>query len=417
MWEASPNPSVRWVQLLLLIVLTAFVGAMWGLERTTVPLIAQQDFGITSPTITLSFIVGFGLTKAFANVFAGGLMDRVGRRRVLVLGWAIGLPVPFMIIWAPHWEWIVAANLLLGINQGLCWTATILMMMDLMGVSRRGLSTGLNESVGYSGVAITTVATGFVAASFGPRPYPFFLGIGLATMGLLLSALLIRDTIHYSQEEATQNPEWIGPRSFWGSFGASLRDRTLLSCNQAGLVTKINDAAVWGLFPLFLASQGLDVVRIGLVAAIYPQVWGVTQLGTGFLSDHVRRKRLIVGGMLLQGLGISLAASAGGLPVWVGSAILLGVGTAAVYPTLIAAVGDSSPPMRRASAVGIYRWFRDGGFVVGGLLAGLVADAQGFHAAFLVIASTNVVSALLVAALMTEPSRARSFVRSSPDPF
>ena len=182
-------------------------------------------------------------------------------------------------------------------------------------------------------------------------------------------------------------------------------------------MTKINDAAVWGLFPLFLASQGLDVVRIGLVAAIYPQVWGVTQLGTGFLSDHVGRKRLIVGGMLLQGLGISLAASAGGLPVWVGSAILLGVGTAAVYPTLIAAVGDSSPPMRRASAVGIYRWFRDGGFVVGGLLAGLVADAQGFHAAFLVIASTNVVSALLVAALMTEPSRARSFVRSSPDPF
>ena len=417
MWEASPNPSVRWVQLLLLIVLTAFVGAMWGLERTTVPLIARQDFGITSPTITLSFIVGFGLTKTFANVFAGGLMDRVGRRRVLVLGWAIGLPVPFLIIWAPHWEWIVAANLLLGINQGLCWTATILMMMDLMGARRRGLSTGLNESVGYSGVAITTVATGFVAASFAPRPYPFFLGIGLATMGLLLSALLIRDTIHYSQEEATQNPEWIGPRSFWGSFGASLRDRTLLSCNQAGLVTKINDAAVWGLFPLFLASQGLDVVRIGLVAAIYPQVWGVTQLGTGFLSDHVGRKRLIVGGMLLQGLGISLAASAGGLPVWVGSAILLGVGTAAVYPTLIAAVGDSSPPMRRASAIGIYRWFRDGGFVVGGLLAGVVADAQGFHAAFLVIASTNVVSALLVAALMTEPSRARSFVRSSPDPF
>ena len=417
MWEAPPNPSVRWVQLLLLIVLTAFVGAMWGLERTTVPLIARQDFGITSPTITLSFIVGFGLTKTFANVFAGGLMDRVGRRRVLVLGWAIGLPVPFLIIWAPNWEWIVAANLLLGINQGLCWTATILMMMDLMGARRRGLSTGLNEFVGYSGVAITTLATGFVAASFAPRPHPFFLGIGLATMGLLLSALLVRDTIHYPQEEATQNPEWTGPGSFWGSFAASLRDRTLLSCNQAGLVTKINDAAVWGLFPLFLAAQGIDVVRIGLVAAIYPQVSGVTQLGTGFLSDHAGRKPLIVGGMLLQGLGISLAASAGGFPVWIGSAILLGIGTAAVYPTLIAAVGDSSRPLRRASAIGIYRWFRDGGVVVGGLLGGLVTDAQGFHAAFLVIAGINVVSALLVAALMTEPSRARSFVQRSPNPF
>ena len=417
MWEASPNPSVRWVQLLLLLVLTAFVGAMWGLERTTVPLIARQEFGITSPTITLSFIVGFGLTKTFANAFAGGFMDRVGRRRVLILGWAIGLPVPFLIIWAPHWEWIVAANLLLGINQGLCWTATILMMMDLMGEKRRGLSTGLNESVGYSGVAITTLATGFIAASFAPSPHPFFLGISLATIGLLLSVLFVRDTIHYSQKEATQNPERIGPRSFWGSFGASLRDRTLLSCNQAGLVTKINDAAVWGLFPLFLASQGLDVVRIGLVAAIYPQVWGVTQLATGFLSDHVGRKPLIVVGMVVQGLGISLAASAGGLTVWIGSAILLGIGTAAVYPTLIAAVGDSSPPMRRASAIGIYRWFRDWGFVVGGLLAGLVAEAQGFHAAFLVIAGINVVSAMLVAGFMTEPSRARGFVRSSTDVF
>ena len=410
MWEASPNPSVRWVQLLMLIVITAFVGAMWGLERTTIPLIARQEFGITSPTITLSFIIGFGLTKAFANVLSGGLMDRVGRRRVLILGWAIGLPVPFLIIWAPQWEWIVAANLLLGINQGLCWTATILMMLDMMGAKRRGLATGLNEFAGYSGVAIATLATGFIAASFAPRPHPFVLGIGLAIMGLLLSSLLVRDTIQHDQKEATQHAEGSGLRSFWGSFGISLRDRTLLSCNQAGLVTKINDAAVWGLFPLLLTAQGLDIARIGLVAAIYPQVWGVTQLGTGILSDYVGRKPLIVGGMLLQGLGISLAASASGLSVWIGSATLLGIGTAAVYPTLIAAVGDSSPPMRRASAVGMYRGVRDCGFVVGGLLAGLVADAQGFHTAFLVIAGFNVASALLVAVWMTEPSRARSFL-------
>ena len=382
MWDANLNPSVRRVQLPLLVLLTAFVGAMWGLERTTVPLIAKEDFGITSPAITLSFIVGFGLTKSFANVFAGGLMDRVGRRRVLILGWVVGLPVPLLIIWAPDWEWIVAANLLLGINQGLCWTATILMMIDMMSPKRRGLSVGLNEFGGYSGVAVTTFGTGFLAATFAPRPQPFLLGIGLAVIGLLVSVVLVRETIHHSREEAAQSLEGSGPGSFWASFVASLRDRTLFSCNQAGLVTKINDATVWGLFPLFLTAKGLDVVRIGVVAAIYPQVWGAFQLGTGFLSDRLGRKPLIVVGMLLQGLAISLVAWAEGFPIWIASAIVLGTGTACVYTTLTAAVGDSSPPMRRASAIGIFRWFRDSGFVVGGLVAGVVADAQGFQTAF-----------------------------------
>ena len=228
--------------------------------------------------------------------------------------------------------------------------------------------------------------------------------------------MLVRETIHYSREEASRSPERIGPSSFWGTFVVSLRDRTLFSCSQAGLVTKINDATVWGLFPLFLAAEGLDVVKIGIVAALYPQVWGVFQLGTGFLSDRMGRKPLIVVGMLLQGLAISLAAAAVGFPVWLATAILLGIGTACVYPTLIAAVGDSSPPMRRASAIGIYRWFRDGGFVVGGLLAGLVADAQGFQAAFLVVAGINFVSALLVGALMTEPLKGRVLASSVPDP-
>ena len=416
MWDANLNPSVRRVQLPLLVILTAFVGAMWGLERTTVPLIAKDDFGITSPTITLSFIVGFGLTKSFANVFAGGLMDRVGRRRILILGWTVGLPVPFLIIWAPHWEWIVAANLLLGINQGLCWTATILMMIDVMGPKRRGLAAGLNEFGGYSGVAVTTFGTGFLAATFSPRPEPFFLGIGLAVVGLLLSAVLVRETTDHSREEAAQNPGRLGPGSFWGSFVTSLRDRTLLSCNQAGLVTKINDATVWGLFPLYLAAQGLGVVKIGVVAAMYPQVWGAFQLGTGFLSDRLGRKPLIVVGMLLQGVAVTVAAATEGFRVWLATAILLGIGTACVYPTLIAAVGDSSPPLRRASAIGIYRSFRDGGLVVGGLVAGVVADAQGFQTAFLVIAGFNFVSAFLVVALMTEPLRDPVFARSVPDP-
>ena len=402
MWGTQPNPSVRWVQLSLLVVLTAFIGAMWGLERTTVPLIAQQEFGIASVAVTLSFIVGFGLTKSFANLFAGGLMDRVGRRGVLILGWTVGLPVPFLIIWAPQWEWIVVANLLLGINQGLCWTATIIMMMDILGGRHRGLSTGLNEFVGYSGVALATLVTGFIAAAFSPRPHPFFLGIGLASLGLLMSSLVVRETGHFLRGEASQHKLSRSP-TFRDSFISSLRNRSLLSCNQAGLVTKINDATIWGLFPLFLASQGLDVARIGIIAAIYPLVWGAGQLWTGLMSDRLGRKSLIVTGMLLQGLGISLAVTGEGFFFWIASATVLGIGTAAVYPTLIAAVGDQAPPARRASAIGIYRWYRDGGFIFGGLLGGLVADAQGFRLAFLVISAINVFSAVIVKVLMTEP--------------
>ena len=416
MWETETNPSVRWVQLLLLIVLTTFVGVMWGLERTTIPLIASHDFGITSAAVTLSFIVGFGLAKAFANLLAGGLMDRMERRRVLVLGWAVGVPVPFMVIWAPQWEWIVAANLLLGVNQGLCWTATILMMMDTLGGRLRGLSTGLNEFVGYSGVAATTLATGAIAVAFSPRPHPFFLGVGIAILGLLLSMFLVRETSHYLREEIAQAQPMDSSPSFRDSLVASLRDRTLLSCSQAGLVTKINDATAWGLFPLFLAAQGVGVVNISIIAAIYPQVWGLMQLGTGFLSDHLGRKPLIVAGMLFQGLGIILMAIGDGLLFWIIGATVLGVGTAAVYPTLIAAVGDRSHPMRRASQIGIYRWYRDWGFVVGGLLAGLVGDAQGFRVAFLVISVINIFSASLVGVLMVEPLTSRRLVRKLSDP-
>ncbi len=387
---------------MLLVVLTAFIGAMWGTERSIIPIIARHDFGISSSTITLSFIVGFGLTKTLSNLFAGGIMDRVGRRSVLILGWAVGIPVPLLIIWAPHWEWIVGANLLLGINQGLCWTATILMMMDNMEVRHRGLSTGLNEFAGYSGVAFSTLASGFIAASFAPRPHPFFLAIGLALGGLLLSVFFVKETLHYSQGEASQSRKQASIPSFWNVVVASMRDRNLVSFSQAGLVTKINDATVWGLFPLFLATRGQGVATIAIIAAIYPQVWGITQLGTGFLSDHVGRKNLIVVGMLLQGLGIVLVALGDGYLFWISAATILGIGTAAVYPTLIAAVGDASHPLRRASAIGVYRSFRDAGFVVGGILAGVLADIQGFQLAFLVIATINFLAALVVGILMTE---------------
>ena len=416
MWGKGYNPSVRWVELALLAVVTAFVGAMWGLERTTVPLIAQQDFGISSTTVTLSFVVGFGLTKAFANLFAGGLMDRVGRRRVLVLGWVVGLPVPLLIIWAPSWEWVVAANLLLGLNQGLCWSATILMMMDIMGEKRRGLATGLNEFVGYSGVALLTLTSGLIAAASAPRPDPFYLGIALATAGLLLSAFLVRETHHHLREEVARSPGWGSAPSFGGAFVAALRDRTLMSYSQAGLATKINDATIWGLLPLFLLSQDLDVARIAVVGALYPLVWGVSQLGPGLLSDYLGRKPLIVLGMLLQALGMWLLAAAGGFPLWVVGVCVLGIGTAGVYPTLIAAVGDRAHPLRRASAVGIYRWYRDGGFVVGALLAGILADLLGFRPAFLAIGGVSLISALVVKGAVVEPVRQPESVGSGSRP-
>jgi MFS family permease len=350
-------------------------------------------------------MVGFGLTKAFANLFAGGLMDRVGRRRVLVLGWVVGLPVPLLIIWAPSWEWVVVANLLLGLNQGLCWSATILMMMDIMGEQRRGLATGLNEFAGYSGVALLTLIAGFIAADFAPRPHLFILGIALAIVGLLLSVLLVRETRHHPREEASRRPGWGSAPSFGGAFVGALRDRTLMSYSQAGLVTKINDATIWGLLPLFLVSQDLDVVRIAIVSALYPQVWGVSQLGTGLLSDHLGRKPLIVLGMLTQALGMWLLAAVGGFPLWVVGVCVLGMGTAMVYPTLIAAVGDRAHPLRRASTVGTYRWCRDGGFVVGALLAGILADLLGFRRAFLVIGGVSLISALVVKVSVVEGVR------------
>ena len=408
MWETRPNPSVRWVQLSLLLVLTAFLGAMWGIERTTLPLMAESEFGITSAAVTLSFVAGFGLTKAFANLFAGGLMDRIGRRRVLMLGWAAGLPVPLLIIWAPSWEWVVAANLLLGVNQGLGWTATILMMMDIMGPRRRGLSTGLNEFAGYSGVAALTLIAGLLAAAYAPRPYPFLIGIVLAVLGLVISAVWVAETRERAHEEAASAPRPAPAPSFLTTFVAGARDRVLLSYGQAGLVTKINDAAVWGLLPLFLASQGVGAAQIGIVATVYPQVWGVGQLLTGFLGDRIGRKPLIVWGMVLQGLGIWALAVADGLLERVAGAALLGLGTAAVYPTLIAAVGDYAPPLRRASAVGVYRWYRDAGLIAGAVGGGLLADQLGFRSAFLVIGGLSVVSAVFVAIATVEPAGAPS---------
>ncbi len=396
MWVSETNPPVRRVQIVLLLVLTTFVGAMWGLERTTIPLIAEDEFGITSSAVTLSFVAGFGVTKAFANLVAGGLMDRIGRRRVLLLGWLIGVPVPLLIVWAPSWEWVIVANLLLGANQGLVWTATIMMMMDHFDPRRRGLSTGLVEFVGYTGVAGLTFATGFLATTLSPRQIPFLIGLALAVVGVIVSLVFVRETMQRVQAEVSTHAK----PSFRQAFADAARDRTLQSCAQAGLVTKINDAAVWGLLPLFLASQGVGIVQIAIVAAVYPQVWGVGQLASGPLGDRIGRKPLIVWGLLLQALGIWALAASGGMIERVAGAAILGAGTAAVYPTLIAAVGDRSHPLARASAVGVFRWYRDAGFVVGALVAGGFADLVGFRMAYVIVGSISIASALFVAIRM-----------------
>ncbi len=385
-------------QFSLLVALNAFVGAMVGLERSVLPLVGEQDFGLASKAAILSFVVAFGITKAFANLAAGGLADRVGRKRLLVIGWLLALPVPLMIALAPSWGWIVAANLFLGANQGLAWSMTVVMKVDLVGPRRRGLALGLNESAGYLGVAATALATGALAATFAPRTLVWSLGAVIAVSGTMISILFVRDTAsHVEREQRAHGAHVAGTlRSAFGR--ATLRHPTLRACSQAGLVNNLNDALAWGLAPLYLAAHGASAPQIGIVAAVYPAVWGAGQLVTGWLSDHTGRKPLIVAGMLVQAGALALLVAGGGAfaPALV-AAVFLGIGTALVYPTLIAAVSDAVQPVERAQAVGIYRFWRDLGFVVGALLAGLVADAAGYGSAIAIVAGLTAGSGAWVA--------------------
>ena len=411
--SATLTPSVptlglraNWRQFTLLVVVNAFVGAMVGIERTVLPLLARDEFGIASASATLAFLVGFGITKAFANLAAGRLADRFGRKPVLVAGWLAALPVAPMIIWAPSWSWVVAANVLLGINQGLAWSTTVNMKIDLAGPERRGLALGLNEAAGYGAVALAALITGSIAAAYGPRPWPFALGIGIALAGLILSVGLVRETHHHAREEARHHDARGAEQSFRHTFvTTSLRDPSLSAVCQAGLVNNLNDALIWGLVPVFLASEGLSVGRIGVVAAVYPASWGLAQLGTGAWSDYVGRKPLIVAGLWLQALGIAGLALLDGYGAWIGAALAMGVGTAFVYPTLIAAIGDRAHPAWRASAVGVYRLWRDLGYAVGGLLVGFTADALGARSAILVVAAITAGSGIVVGARMREKRR------------
>ena len=397
-------------QFWLLVLVNAFVGAMVGLERTVLPLIGEVEFRLASKTAALSFIATFGAVKALTNFFAGRLGDVYGRKRVLVAGWLVGLPVPLLVIWAPSWSWIVFANVLLGINQGLAWSTTVIMKIDLVGPKQRGMAMGLNEFAGYLAVALAALGTGYLAEAYGLRPEPFYLGIVFATVGLALSLLFVRETHHHVTLEATHfqpAPADAGadPTTRELFARATWRDPALSSASQAGMVNNLNDGLAWGLFPLFFAGAGLDVARIGILSFTYPAVWGLLQIWTGSRSDRWGRKRLIAAGMLVQGMALVGIGLFRGFWPWAGAAALLGVGTAMVYPTLLAAVGDVAHPRWRGTAVGIYRFWRDSGYVAGAILAGALADLFGMAWAIGAVAMLTFASGLLVVVRMPETLR------------
>jgi MFS family permease len=397
-------------QFSLLVVVNAFVGAMIGMERSILPAIGEQEFQLAARTALLSFIVVFGVTKALTNYLAGRLSDRFGRKHVLVAGWLVAAPVPFVLMWAPSWSWVLFANVLLGVSQGLTWSTTVIMKIDLAGARNRGLAMGLNEFAGYFAVAGSALATGWLAARYGLRPEPFYLGVGFVAAGLGLSALVVRETRHHVAHESKLHGELspeVQPSQREVFWRTSLTDRNLSSVSQAGLVNNLNDVMAWGLFPLFFAAAGMSLGQIGTLAAIYPATWGMAQLFTGAWSDRVGRKWLIVGGMWVQAAGIGVVVLSGGFAGFAAGAALLGVGTAMVYPTLLAAIGDVAHPSWRASSVGVYRLWRDLGYAVGAVLAGVTADALGLPAAMWLVAALTFASGLVVALRMTETLRRR----------
>jgi MFS family permease len=400
----------------LLVALNALVGGMVGLERSVLPLVGKQDFGLRSTSTILAFVVAFGAAKAATNLAAGELAERLGRKQLLVIGWLVALPVPLLIGLAPSWWFIVAANLLLGVNQGLAWSMTVVMKIDLAGPRRRGLALGLNEAAGYLGVAASAFATGALAVSYAPRTVVWVGAALIATVGLLVSMLAVRDTApQVALEQQAHGDHVPAHPDLRSAFAhASLHNPILRACSQAGLVNNLNDALAWGLAPLYLAAHGASVREIAVVAAAYPVVWGAGQLATGWLSDHTGRKPLIAGGMVVQAAALGLlVAGNGAFAPSLAAAALLGVGTAMVYPTLIAAVSDASQPRDRARMVGVYRFWRDSGFVLGALIAGIGADATSPQAAIAIVAVLTGASGFLVAATSWQP---RAALRPAPVP-
>jgi MFS family permease len=398
-------------QFSLLVAVNALVGGMLGQERTVLPLLADEEFGLQAYTAALTYILAFGLAKAITNYFAGTFSDRFGRKPVLIAGWLVAVPVPVLLILAPSWAWVVAANVLLGISQGLTWSVTVIMKIDLVGPARRGLAMGFNEAAGYVAVAATALATGYLAEAYGLRPAPFLLGLAYAALGLGLSTLVVRETRDHARLEAATHTArgdgrhdhlHAGLSNRQVAAQTSVKEPALSAASQAGMVNNLNDGLAWGLFPVLFAGAGLSVAHIGVLAAVYPAVWGAGQLVTGALSDRWGRKWLIAAGMLLQALALAMVAAVDTFALWALAAVLLGAGTAMVYPTLLAAVGDVAHPAWRARAVGVYRLWRDGGFAVGAVLAGLIADAYGVRTAVWTVAALTALSAVVVAVRMYE---------------
>lgn len=394
------------LQFILLVIATAMVGALVGLERTTVPLIGTEVFGLTSDLAVFSFIIAFGLTKALTNLAAGALTARFTRKQLLLAGWLIGIPVPFMLAWGPSWGWIIAANVLLGLNQGLTWSMVVNMKIDLVGPARRGLATGLNEAAGYTAVGLTALATGYLATAYGLRPAPELIGVVFVAVGLAL-ALVVRDTSAHLALELSQHAAPSPSLTFATAFArTSWTNRSLRGASQAGLVNNLNDGLTWGVFPLLFTDHGLGLAAVGLIKGLYPLLWGLGQIPTGHLADRIGRKPLIVGGMLLQAAGFVLALALLDRPLLAGvvSAVALGIGTAMVYPTLIASISDHAHPSWRANALGTYRFWRDVGYAVGALVAGILADLLGLEATVVAAAVLTAGSGLLAARWIGERS-------------
>lgn len=384
-------------QFILLVIVNAFVGGMVGLERSILPQIAEKEFHLAVKTAILSFIVVFGITKAITNYFTGSLANKYGRKNLLTIGWIIGIPVPFILMMATNWNWIIVANIFLGVNQGLTWSSTVVMKIDLVGEKNRGLAMGLNEFAGYLAVAIVAFFTGWVANEYGLRPYPFYIGIALAFLGLIISWLFIHDTRHHVAIESTESKVPKLKKIFWDT---TLFDRNLGSVTQAGLINNLNDGMVWGLFPILLAQKNYSIGEIGIITATYPAVWGIGQLFTGKMSDHFRKKSMLFWGMLLQGIALLFFVFANSFIDFIVLSSILGWGTAMVYPTFLATIAENTHPIDRAKSIGIFRLWRDLGYAIGAILTGIIADAFGINASIIVIGILTVFSSMVIVTRM-----------------
>lgn len=383
----------NWKQFTILVIINGFVGGMVGLERTLLPEIAETEFGIAAKTSILSFIVAFGVSKAFANYYTGALAHRFGRKNLLILGWIIGIPVPLLLMFAGSWSWIVIANIFLGINQGLTWSSTVVMKIDLVGERHRGLAMGLNESAGYLAVGLVAFLTGYIASQYGLRPYPFYLGIAFVAIGLFMSIFLVKDTVHHVDLETESTNKKLLEKVF---LDTSIRDSNLGSITQAGFINNLNDAVIWGVLPILLSIKGYNIDQIGKIVSVYPMVWGLGQLGTGWMADHFSKKRMLYGGMFLQGVSILLLIVANSFIEYVLLSILLGVGTALVYPTFLAAISNYIHPQQRAKGIGVFRLWRDLGYAFGAVISGIIADYFGINWAIGVIAFLTIISAIII---------------------